>query len=86
MKLEELLINKMSKEQVLDLFIEGLIDRNQNLISEYTFSRLTHHFQNTFTFQEIEEMFKVDKSLSSIKEMLEGKVKTKPVLVDGTNK
>ncbi len=83
MKLEELLINKMSKEQVLDLFIDGLIDRNRNLISEYTFTKLNQHFQKTFTAEEIEELFKVDKSLPSLKEILEGK-KTKTVLVDRT--
>ena len=86
MKLEELLINQLSKEQVLDLFINGMIDRKRNLITEYTFSRLIHHFMNTFTSEELEELFKIDKSLPSFKEILKGKVNPKPVLVDGTNK
>ena len=83
MKLEELLINKMSKKQVLELFIDGVIDRNRNLISEHTFSKLSQHFHNTFSAEEVEEMFKVDTSLPSLQEILEGE-KPKIELVDGT--
>ena len=82
----ELLTQQLSKEQVLDLHINGMIDLRENRISQTTFSRLNNLFQNTFSSKEIDELFKVDKSLPSLKKILEGKVKQKPVLVDETNK
>ena len=84
MKLEELLINKMSKKQVLELFIDGVIDGNRNLISEHTFENKIDPsiFHNTFTAEGVEEMFKVDTSLPSLLEILEGEKRIE--LVDGT--
>ena len=64
MTYEELLTQQLSKEQVLDLQINGMIDLKENRISQTTFSRLNTLFQNTFSSKEIDELSSIEKNLS----------------------
>ena len=86
MTLDEMVLERMSKEDVFDLFIDGLINHKRGLITQHTFNRIQNIFNSDFSPKEIEELFKVDKSLPTMKEIFEEKVNPKTVLVDETGK